>query len=143
MSTDSGLLIDRPAGWVRTLAPRGDEDAADEARGERAANRLRARLAARQELLALLGLFHQNTTILSVLGGGTLGPAIGPRGGVLRWSYWSPKRKVLLDVFSRVMPPDDELEARQRFADAHGLRYGVVPPDKRLTLASLKEWLDR
>lgn len=135
--SESGLLLVAPrAGWWRGAASEDEEDV----RAERQAARMRARWDARHTLTELLGLIYRDTTMLPVPGGGVLGPARGPDGVVLRWWLWAPAKLVLVDVFRR-QPAREEVAARSAFAQQHGLRYGAVLPDKRFTVAALKEWL--
>ncbi len=116
----------------------GDDDLS-----ERAERLLEARRAERAAWTALLGLpLYLSTTVLPQIGGGQLGPLTTSDGRTLRWGLWAPHRRVLLDLFPRKLPSEDELEQRAAFASAHGLRYGVVPPGRQLTVRSIKEWLE-
>jgi hypothetical protein len=137
--TGSGLLVEPRAGWARPTLTVNDD--ADDARSERLAARMRARWTARQQLVALLGQVYRDTTMLPLPGGGVLGPARTAEGVVLKWWLWAPSRRVLIDVFRRP-PPMADLQARDAFARAEGLRYGVVMPDRRFTVETLKAWLE-
>lgn len=140
--TDTGLLTTAPmAGWVRPGALPGMNEDDDDARAERLAARLRARLTGRQQLVSLLGLVYRDTTMLPLPGGGVLGPARNHEGVVMKWWLWAPAKRVLIDVFRRT-PPMADLQAREAFARAHGLRYGVVMPDRRFTIETLTAWLN-
>lgn len=139
--TDTGLVIEPRAGWLHRPVPDGNDDA-DDLRADRLVARLQARLAARREFTGLLGLTFRDTTMLPLHGGGSLGPARTVDGYPMKWWLWAPSRKVLIDVFVKRLPPESELRAREAFATEHGLRYAVVPPDRRLTPAVLKAWLE-
>lgn len=127
-------------GWQPRPGAEDDEGA----RGERLVARALARQRERRELQALLGApLYARTTVLPVSGGGYLGPAHDRRGRVLRWGLWSPHRRVLVDIFVRSLPSTEELEDRAAFAQAHDIRYALVRPGMRLTMESLRAWLDQ
>jgi hypothetical protein len=129
-----------PAAW-RTGAPPGNDDA-DDARAARLVARALGKQQERRELHALLGApLYARTTLLPLLGGGSLGPACDRRGAVLRWGLWSPHQQALVDVFPRLLPPVEELEDRAAWAQAHDLRYALVRPGTRLTTEALQRWL--
>jgi len=133
----TGLEVVPQGAWLR---PRWDEDR-DEGLSRRDLRR-QAQATSRRELQAVLGVLVVNTTILSVVGGGFIGPARDDDGRVLVWSIWAPHRRVLIDVFRRTTPPMAEMAARKRFAAAHELRYAIVEPGRQLTAKSVKEWID-
>jgi hypothetical protein len=131
------------AGQLAQISARYDDAGLDDP--ERTENQ-RARLLSfleRQKIMReVLGTpFFRDTTVLPLVGGGKLGPVPGPDGQELRWSLWSPHRRLLVDIFPRSLPDDDEMDTRMSFVKEHGLRYGVVAPGYRLTTDALKEWL--
>lgn len=88
------------------------------------------------------------TTILRLLGGHGL-QAKGPDGRTMKWCFFFPRHRAVLDVFGsaplhRIVhetPSAEELRARHEFCKTHGLRYAVVSPGDQLTMAQLVQWL--
>ncbi len=129
----TGLLVTRSGMAAR---PRS-EDVDD-----RPSPRLAARLERQrrwQQVVALLGVVYVDTVSLPL--DGRYLTARDRCGRQLRWRLWAPVKRVLIDVYTRQLPSADELEDRQAFARANGLRYALVEPGRALTLDALKEWL--
>ncbi len=104
--------------------------------------RLMARIAAQQALLALLGVpVYMNVTYLLAPHGKFLGE-FRYKGAPVKWSIWAPHRALLLDIFPRDLPPEEELQARDQFARERGLRYVVTPPGYTLSLEDLRTLLE-
>jgi hypothetical protein len=123
--------------------PSAAQDDDEGARGQRLVEAVLRRQQERRDLQALLGApLYTRTTMLPLIGGGVIGPAVDRDRRVLRWGLWAPHRRVLLDVFRRTLPPTTELEDRAAFAEAQGLRYALVRPGMRLTVESLRAWLE-
>lgn len=93
-----------------------------------------------RELTALLGSLYYGTIGLLRPGQPPL-VAYDRLGGALRWTLWAPTPLVLIDIFKRRMPAVEEMEDRNKFAQAQGFRYGIVEPGRRLRLDDLTEWL--
>jgi hypothetical protein len=111
---------------------------------ERRAQIMVARQKERRELFAILGApLYMRASVLPLTGGGHLGPVYGREGQALRWGLWSPHRRVLIDIFSRALPSEEELFTRAEWAKAHEVNYAVVKPGYKLDSETLKEWLDR
>lgn len=145
MSEHSGIVTVRPmAGWLGMHHPQAEELA--ELTGDRPTQKDLIRIKRseyRKELISILGMVMTNCTVLQQLNDKPLlGPAQDRHGRVLRWSMWSPHRRLLIDVFHGKLPPPEELEDRQAFATAHDLKYGLVAPGERLELDLLKEWIN-
>jgi hypothetical protein len=94
-----------------------------------------------REMTALLGTVMRETTILTRPGLPHI-VAYDRRGAPLRWSLWSPHKLLLIDVYRVQLPPVPELEDRDKFAREHNFRYGLVEPGKRLTIESLRAWIN-
>lgn len=102
-----------------------------------------AAVAKRRALVDVLGApVFLDVTDLPRAGGGGHGRLVH-RGAVMVWSLWAPHRNLLLDVWSREMPPDDELRAREAWADERQIKYRYVPPDRGLELADLERLAGR
>lgn len=100
--------------------------------------RLLARIAAQRALLDILGVpVYMNVTYLLAPHGRFLGE-FRYGGNPVKWSVWAPHRALLLDIFPSTLPDDDELRAREGFAQEHGLRYLVTPPGYTLSLDDLR-----
>jgi hypothetical protein len=61
----------------------------------------------------------------------------------LMWSIWAPHKRVAIDIFPRQTPPPEELEHKEAFCAAHGIRYLVVPPTHSFDLEDLRAALMR
>jgi len=104
---------------------------------------VRARQQERQALQMLLGApVYMRTTILPLSGGGILGPAKSRRGFEMRFGLWAPHRRAIIDIFPRTLPSTEEMEDRAAWAQEHTLRYALVRPGTRLTVESLRAWLE-
>jgi len=77
------------------------------------------------------------TTVLPTHAGRAYPLAKHPDGTVLQWGLWAPQRRLLLDFFERGLPSQTELDARAQYAEAHALRYCVVPPGHTLSTDDL------
>lgn len=99
------------------------------------------RKAAIREIQSLLGCVIKDTTILTRPGQAPLA-AYDRHGHQLMWSLWAPAKSVVIDIFKRAIPPNGELEDRLKFAKEHNLRYGIVEPGKKLTIDTLRSWLN-
>jgi len=104
--------------------------------------RMLRKSAAWGEMTKVLGCVMAGATDLQTAGGGTLGQARDRRGKVLRWSYWSPSRMLLIDRFRDRLPATEELEDRRDFAERHGIRYAVVAPGAKLAANEVREMLE-
>lgn len=132
------------AGWASQPAiGRGATESEVDAATVRATVLVERQRAARAEWEAVLGYpVWRDTTVLRTPDGGALEPARDRDGRLLKWSFWAPHRRLLLDVFVRALPSEAELEDRAAFAAAHQVRYAVVEPGERLELARIRELLE-
>lgn len=105
--------------------------------------RLLKTLKTQQDLHSLLGapvLF--DTTILVLPGGGWTGECYF-EGKKVSWSIWAPHKRLVVDIFSKHLPPQEELKHKDAFCTQHSIRYLVVPPEHEFGLDDLKEALDK
>lgn len=130
----TGLSVLPAAGVPRRFTERDDPPI------DRWQRKMFARQQVQLELRNLLGIVFRDATTLMRPGQSTL-RAYDRFGHTLRWSLWAPHKSLLIDVYRQTMPAAMELEDRDRFAQQHHLRYGLVEPGKRLTLEALRAWL--
>ena len=132
------------AGWASQPAVgRGATESEVDAATVRATALVERQRAARAEWEDVLGYpVWRDTTVLRTPDGGALEPARDREGRLLKWSFWAPHRRLLLDVFVNALPSATELEDRAVYAAAHDVRYAVVQPGERLELARVRELIE-
>lgn len=73
------------------------------------------------------------------------GPETLPRfrwdGAPRLWSLWAPQRALLIDIFTRALPSEAELDAKDDYARAHGCDYFYIAPGHILDFDSLRALL--
>jgi hypothetical protein len=118
----------------RTLYPNESGDLHTTAR-----HRTIARISREREMTSLIGMIVLNADVLT-----TPNAFIGPckvNGKIVSWSLWAPHKRLLVDVFKKELPTDDEIMAKSEFAEKHRLRYAIVPPGRTFGLDDLKQLL--
>jgi hypothetical protein len=95
-------------------------------------------------LAAMLGTVVRDATELHEIGGARL-VARDRRDKILRWSFWSPTRRVLIDRFKRGWPAGGsdgpEMNDRAEFARANGIKYAALGPGEAMRVKDVRNWL--
>src|SRR5215471_12426534 len=121
------------------LGPRQPQDYLDED-ATPGARRMIGHIENRRELTAILGVPVYLDTFALPLGTRMIEPFRW--GESLRlWSLWAPHRRLLIDIFTRALPSDDELDAKDAFAREHGLDYYYIAPGHVLDFDTLRTLL--
>lgn len=139
-STTPRLDVRPQGGWIGSmLGPTRPEDYLDEDASPRE-RRMIGHIENRRALIDILGApVYLDTYVLND-GPETL-PMFRWDGAPRLWSLWAPQRALLIDIFTRALPSDDELDAKDAYARAHGCDYYYIAPGHILDFEALRALL--